>query len=65
LIVLFGYHVAFQPVVLEHPVEAYGTFLLAWFTGAGIRLVLLAAKPWAPVFVGVFSTIYRHANMIA
>jgi len=56
---------AFQPVVIEHPVEAYGTFLLAWLIGAAIGLVLLAAKPWAPVFVGVFSKIYQRANMIA
>jgi ABC-type polysaccharide/polyol phosphate export permease len=39
--------------------------LLSWFTGLSIGLVLLALKPWFPVFVGVVTTIYQRANMIA
>ncbi len=65
LIILFVYHVAFTPVVIEEPAPAFGMLLIAWFTGTAIGVVLLALKPWFPQFVTVFSTIYQRANMIA
>lgn len=65
IIILFGYHVAFTPVVIEDPISAYGMFLLAWFTGSCVGLLLLILKPWAPALVGIISTIYQRANMIA
>ena len=40
-------------------------FLLAWFTGCAVGLVLLAVKPWFPTFVSVFTQVYQRANMIA
>ncbi|WP_299401585.1 ABC transporter permease [uncultured Roseobacter sp.] len=64
-LVLFAYHVAFTPIVIEEPVAAFGMLLLAWYTGAALGLVLLALKPWFPQFVSIFSTIYQRANMIA
>ena len=64
-LILFGYHVAFKPLEIEDPIGCFGMFLIAWFTGVGLGLVLLAAKPWAPVAVSIFSTIYQRANMIA
>ncbi len=64
-LILFVYHVAFTPVVIEEPVRAFGMLLLGWFTGVALGLVLLALKPWAPGFVNIFSTIYQRANMIA
>ncbi|MQQ08268.1 ABC transporter permease [Epibacterium sp. SM1979] len=64
-IILFGYHVAFTPVVIEDPISAYAMMLLAWLTGSCVGLVLLIMKPWAPSLVGIFSTIYQRANMIA
>ncbi len=63
--ILFVYHVAFVPVVID---DAFGTFamlLLAWFTGAALGLVMLAIKPWFPTAVGILVTIYSRANMIA
>ncbi|MEO0389946.1 MAG: ABC transporter permease [Pseudomonadota bacterium] len=63
--ILFIYHVAFTPVVIEQPVAAFGCLLIAWFTGFALGLVLLAIKPWAPSQVQIFSTIYQRANMIA
>jgi len=63
--ILFVYHVAFVPIHIEQPLAAFGMLLLAWFTGAALGLVLLAIKPWFPTAVGVFSTIYQRANMIA
>ena len=65
VIMLFFYHVAFTPVVIEEPIPAFGMFLLAWFTGVAIGIVLLAMKPWAPNFVTLFTAIYQRANMIA
>ncbi len=63
--ILFVYHVAFTPVVIEHPFSAFGMMMIAWFTGAALGLVLLAIKPWFPTFVSIFTQIYQRANMIA
>ena len=63
--ILFVYHVAFTPLEIEQPIGAFAMLLLAWFTGAALGLVLLAIKPWFPTAVGIFSTIYQRANMIA
>lgn len=64
-VILFVYHVAFTPVVIEEPANAFAMLLLAWFTGCGVGMVFLAIKPWAPGLVGVFSQLYARANMIA
>ena len=63
--ILFIYHVAFTPVVIDDWVGAFAMLLLAWFTGAALGLVFLAMKPWFPAAVGVMTTIYQRANMIA
>ena len=64
-VVLFVYHVAFTPFEIHQPIGAFGMLLLAWFTGCSIGMVFLAAKPWFPGFIGILSTIYSRANMIA
>ncbi len=64
-VVLFVYHVAFTPVVIYEPIPAMGMLLIAWFSGVAIGTVLLAAKPWAPAFIGIVTTVYSRANMIA
>ncbi|MEL7165261.1 MAG: ABC transporter permease [Pseudomonadota bacterium] len=64
-LILFIYHVAFTPVVIDRAFPAFGMLVLAWFTGCAIGLVLMALKPWFPTFVSLFSTIYQRANMIA
>lgn len=64
-IVLFFYHAAFTPIQIHDLPATVGFFLLAWFSGAGIGMVALAAKPWAPEIVGLITTIYQRANMIA
>lgn len=64
-VVLFVYHVAFTPVVVLDPISAFGMLLLAWFSGVSIGMVFLALKPWLPGFVGIASTVYARANMIA
>ena len=64
-VILFVYHVAFVPVEIDQPIAAFGMLLIAWFTGCALGLVLLALKPWFPTAVGIFSTVYQRANMIA
>lgn len=64
-VVLFLYHTAIKPITIDQPAGAFGMLLLAWATGVAIGMVFLAAKPWAPGFVGLAATIYSRANMIA
>lgn len=64
-IVLFVYHVMFNPITIYQPIYSYGMVLVGWFTGCGAGLVMLALKPWFPTFVTLFMTIYQRANMIA
>lgn len=65
VIILFIYHVGFEPITIEEPAAAFSMLLIAWGTGVAIGIILLAIKPWYPQFVSVFSTIYQRANMIA
>lgn len=65
LFVLFLYHIIWTPVVLYDPVGVLGAFLLAWLSGVAVGMVFLALRPWFPQFVGIASTVYARANMIA
>ena len=64
-VILFTYHVAVTPVVIDQPVGAFGMLLLTWFTGVSIGLVFLALKPWFPAFVDLAKTAFQRVNMIA
>ncbi|CTQ32762.1 ABC transporter permease [Jannaschia rubra] len=64
-IVLFGVHVAWHPIVVEDWSGAAMMFLLAWFVGVAMGMVLLAIKPWAPNFVQIAHMMYSRVNMIA
>lgn len=64
LVVLYGYHVIFQPITIEDPVGALGMLLLAWFSGVAVGMVLLPIKPWFPSFAALANTIWSRANMI-
>jgi ABC-type polysaccharide/polyol phosphate export permease len=64
-IVLFIYHVGFTPVYIEEPIPAFGMLLLSWIGGVGVGLILLVLKPWFPNLVGIVTTVYQRANMIA
>ncbi|MHA6346272.1 ABC transporter permease [Roseivivax sp. CAU 1761] len=67
-VILFVYDTMLNPGAIagiHDPLAAFGMLLLAWFSGAGIGMVFLAAKPWFPVPVGIAATIYQRANMIA
>lgn len=64
-VVLFIYHVAFTPVVIEDPAGAMAMLLGAWFSGVGVGMVFLSLKPWLPDVVSIMTNIYSRANMIA
>jgi len=64
-VVLYVYHIAFNPITIYQPVGAFAMLMLAWFSGIGIGLIFLAVKPWFPQVASVGSTIYARANMIA
>lgn len=63
--ILFAYHTLITPITIDDPVGTLGMFLMAWFSGIGIGMVFLAAKPWQPETVGIISSVYQRANMIA
>ena len=65
VVILFLYHVIFSPIHIEDPIGTYAMLLLAWFTGCAVGLILLSLKPWFPTAVGVLTTVYQRANMIA
>ncbi|MDJ0826303.1 MAG: ABC transporter permease [Rhodobacter sp.] len=65
LMILFIYHVAFTPIEFYDPISGFGMFLLSWFSGCAVGMVLLALKPWMPAVVAIVSQIYTRANMIA
>lgn len=64
-VVLYGYHVIFNPITIDDPIGAMAMLLLAWFYGIAVGMVFLAIKPWWPGFASIASTIYSRANMIA
>ena len=65
IIILFVYHVAYNRIEIHDPAGAFAMLLLAWFTGCSVGLVFLSIKPWFPTAVGLMSTVYRRAQMIA
>ena len=42
------YYFAFTPFVIDQPLGTFMMFVLAWFSGCAIGLVIYALKPWAP-----------------
>ncbi|SPF79374.1 ABC transporter permease [Pseudoprimorskyibacter insulae] len=63
--ILFLYYTAWQPFEIYDAAGCMAMLLLAWFTGAAVGMVFLALKPWFPTAVGIATTIYQRANMIA
>ena len=65
VIVLAAYHLWIARVEIHDLGGALYVFLLSWFCGIAIGLALYAARPWAPTFVSLLSTIFARVNMIA
>ena len=64
-VILFVYHAAWSPITIDEPVGMLGMHLIAWFSGIGIGMVFLSAKPWQPELMGILVTLYTRANVIA
>lgn len=64
VIVLFMYHVAITPVIIEDPAGAMLMLIAAWFSGVAIGLVFLGMKPWIPGLASLLQQIYSRANMV-
>ncbi len=64
-LILFIYHMLWNPIYIADPLAAYGMFLLAWFTGCCFGLMLLVLKPWFPQTVQMIMMIYMRVNMLA
>lgn len=64
-VILGVYYIGFNAFVVHDPIGAIAMIMLAWLSGCAIGLVVMALKPWSPAFVGILSTIYQRANMIA
>jgi ABC-type polysaccharide/polyol phosphate export permease len=64
-VIMLFYHTLIAPLTFHDPVGMVAMFVLSWFSGAAIGLIFYAAKPWQPEVVGILSTIYARANMIA
>lgn len=65
VVVLFIYHAAWQPLVIDDALGSLLMLLLGWFSGVALGTVFLAAKPWAPKAVGLLSQVYSRVNMFA
>jgi ABC-type polysaccharide/polyol phosphate export permease len=64
-VILFLYHVAFTPVYIDQPVNAFLMVVLAWFTGCAVGLLFMVIKPWFPTAAMIMTTVYQRVNMIA
>ena len=65
VVVLYAYHVLWSPIVINNAAGAMGMVLMAWFSGVGVGMLFLAAKPWMPGLVQMVSQIWQRANMFA
>ena len=63
--ILLIYYVIFSPFIIDNPIGTFLMFLLAWFTGCAVGLLMFAIKPWAPTIATILKTLYQRANMIA
>ena len=65
VVLLFGYHAAWRPVTIDDPIGLMKMVVLAWYTGIGVGLIVLAIKPWFPGVAGTVNTIYTRINLFA
>jgi ABC-type polysaccharide/polyol phosphate export permease len=65
VVVLFIYHVAHKPVVIDDPISAMVMLMVAWLSGVAVGTIFFAIKPWAPKVTRIGSSVYGRVNMIA
>jgi len=64
-IMLFVYHVAVTPLVIDHAAGAMGMLLVAWFSGVAVGMIFLALKPWAPETSRLLTSLYSRISIWA
>ena len=64
-VILFVYHIVFNPITIHDPIAAMGFFIMAWFSGCAVGMILLSLKPWFPRFTAIAKSLYVRVNMIA
>lgn len=63
--ILSVYHIAVNPIEIEHPIQSLGMVLLGWYSGIGVGYIFLALRPWIPGLVNSIKLIYVRLNMFA
>lgn len=63
-LILFFYNAYTGNVEFHQFLPALGMFLLSWFSGCCIGLVLMSVKPYMPRLTSSFGMVYRRANML-
>jgi ABC-type polysaccharide/polyol phosphate export permease len=63
-VILFFYHCAFSPVVIDKPAGFLMGMGLSWASGVGIGMVFRAMLPWHRDFFGILKNIYIRMNML-
>lgn len=64
LVVLYGYHVIFEPITIEDPAGFAGMLLLAWVFGIAVGMIFIAIRPWAPEAAAIIQMTWSRINMI-
>jgi ABC-type polysaccharide/polyol phosphate export permease len=64
-VILFFYHAVFNPITIDEPIGVISMFLLSWFTGCGIGMILMAFTPWQPELAGILTRLFMRINMVA
>ena len=65
VVILFGIHTLYNPIVIPDWGGVALMYLLAWASGCAVGLVLLALKPWMPDVISIIQLVYNRANIIA
>ena len=64
-LVLYAYHVIFEPIAIHNWKGALAMLCLAWFSGVGVGVLFLGLKPWFPSAASTGQSIYSRVSMIA
>lgn len=62
--ILFTYHCAFNPVVIDEPAGTLVALLFSWASGIGIGMIFRALTPWHKDFFGILRSIHARMNML-
>lgn len=65
ILVLYAYHVIFEPIAIHNWQGALAMMCLAWFSGVAVGVLFLGLKPWFPSAASTVQTIYSRVSMIA